>query len=144
MLQFCMSTSNDISIDNDPFPVRFRLISRVLATFIHTQMPLDSSQSVHPRLMPNAPGHIKDPLRHTPGFTSVAMATKQADQASASLESLLSNKSYVHLRDYVSYSLDMINDLKSNLMNIPDLFVYLVINLYPLERSLDALRVAQT
>ncbi|XP_019856290.1 PREDICTED: ectopic P granules protein 5 homolog [Amphimedon queenslandica] len=126
------------------YSLEFRLISRVLATFIHTQLPLDTSQSVHPRLSPGAPGHIKDPMRYVTGFASVAMATKQADQASASLESLLSNKSYLHLRDYISYSLDMINDLQCNLMNIQQLFVYLVINLYSSERSLDSLRVAQT
>lgn len=122
---------------------RFRLVARALATFIYCQMPVDSSQSTIPRLAPHAPGHVKDPSRYQSGTPTIVGATKQADQACAGLESLLSNKAYLHLKDYVTYSLEYVNDLQNTLLNVIELLVYLVVNLYPTERCLDTLRVLQ-
>lgn len=107
-------------------------------------MPLDSSQSTILRVVPHAPGHVKDPLRYQPGTSALVSATKQADQACAGLESLLSNKSYLNRRDYVTYSLEFVNDLQYTLLNTNELLVYLVSNMYPNECCLDALRVLQT
>lgn len=107
-------------------------------------MPLDTSQAVSLRMVPNAPGHVKDPSRQQPGNFAIALATKQADQACAGLESLLNNKSYINLKDYISFCLGMINDPTCTVMNVTELFVYLLINLYPSIKCLDSIRVLQT
>ena len=122
---------------------RFRLIARVLSTFIQCQMPLDNAHSVILRVSPNAPGHIKDPNRYQQQTTLVT-PSKQADQALAGLEGLLSNKNYLDKRDFITYSLEFVSDMRHSLFNILELFIYLVCGLYPTERSLDLLRVLRT
>lgn len=122
---------------------RFRLIARAMAAFLLCQMPVDTSQSTLPRITPNAPGHIKDPLRSQPGANLLATPTKQADQVANSLEGLLNNKNYSHLKEYVSYSLVFLHDLNHSLLNCAELLVYLCTALYPNERFLDTLRILQ-
>ena len=104
-------------------------------------MPMDSTHATIIRVSPNAPGHVKDPLRNQPG--SLVCATKQADQGCSGLEGLVSNKNYTSLKEYVIYSLEFVNDIKYSLFDTIQLLVYLVTNLYSDERCLDSLRVIQ-
>ena len=55
----------------------FLYIAKVISVFIHCQMPMDSTHATIIRVSPNAPGHVKDPLRNQPG--SLVCATKQAE-----------------------------------------------------------------
>ena len=118
---------------------RFRLISRIIATFIHCQLPTDSNHSTIVRISPDAPGHIKTPLRQYSAYP--VLPSKQADQAIASLEGLLSNKNYLAYKEFILYSLDFINDSRFCLLDTTQLLVYLVFNMYCKERCLDVLRV---
>ena len=67
------------------------IFARVISVFIHCQMPMDSTHATIICVSPNAPGHVKHPLRNQPG--SLVCATKQADQGCAGL---VSNK-IIHL-----------------------------------------------
>ena len=122
---------------------RFRLIARAMAAFLLCQMPVDTSQSTLLRITPSAAGHIKDPIRSQPGANLVATPTKQAEQVSNSLEGLLTNKNYSHLKEYISYSVVFLHDMNHNLMNTTELLVYLCTALFPDERFLDMLRILQ-
>ena len=98
-------------------------------------MPVDTSHITQLRLTPNAPGHIKE---HSRGGVTPA---KQAEQAYASLESLLSNKQYAKLKEHVHSAFLFMNDAGKTLMNVMDLFIHLVASLYTEYRSLDLLRI---
>ena len=115
------------------------MISRIIATYIHCQMPMDSNHSTIIRISPDAPGHIKTPTRQYGAYP--ILPSKQADQAFASLEALLNNKSYFPYKEYILYSIDFINDSRFCLYDTAQLLVYLVFNMYCHERSLDVLRV---
>ena len=114
---------------------RFRLIARALAAFICVQMPVDASHMTQLRLTPNAPGHIKEHSRIG------IVPAKQAEQAYASLESLLSNKQYAKLKEHVHGVFLFMNNSNKTLMDVMDLFIHLVASLYTEYRSLDLLRI---
>ena len=116
-----------------------------MAAFLYSQMPVDSTQTTKLRVTPNAPGHIKDPARQLQGtnHTGAIVPTKQGDQCLSSLESLLNNKHYANLKEYVFYSLAFLNDPRNCAMNSIQLLVYLSTSMYPEIRSLDILRVPQ-
>jgi len=124
---------------------RFRLISRAMAAFLHCQMPVDSNQSTQLRVVPNAPGHVKDPSRNqanlNPAFAIIP--TKQGDQACNYLESLLNNKQYTHLKEHILYSINFVNNMNNSVMNSIHLLVHLCTTLYPECRFLDVLRTLQ-
>ena len=130
--------------------IRYRLISRAMAAFLFCQMPVDSGHSTKLRVTPNSPGHVKDPARvhqsgrshHSSSSSSTSVVpTKLGDQSYNSLESLLNNKHYVHLREQISYSVSFLNDMNNCVMNSVQLLVYLCTMLYPECRFLDVLRV---
>ena len=127
------------------FTHRFRLISRAMAAFLHCQMPVDSSQSTQLRVVPNAPGHVRDPTRNqpSPNLLTTIVPTKQGDQAFNCLESLLNNKHYAHLKEHISYSVSFVNNMNNNVMNSIQLLVHLCTSLYPDCRFLDVLRILQ-
>ena len=102
-------------------------------------MPMDSYHSTIIRVSANAPGHIKTTTRQY--STVPILPSKQADQAIASLEGLLSNKNYLPYKEYILYSLDFINDSRFCLFDTAQLLVYLIFNMYCNERCLDILRV---
>ena len=135
-LKSIISLSLSLSLSFSP---RFRLI----ATYLLCQMPVDTSQSTLPRITPNAPGHIKDHTRGHIAANHLATPTKLAEQVANSLEGLLTNKNYSHLKEYISYSVVYLHDTNHNLMNSPELLVYLCTALYPDERFLDTLRILQ-
>ena len=114
-----------------------------MAAFLLCQMPVDTSQSTLLRITPNAPGHIKDPIRSQPAANALATPTKQAEQVANSLEGLLANKNYSQLKEYVSYSVVFLHDMNHSLMNSTELLVYLCTALYTNERFLDTLRILQ-
>ncbi len=105
-------------------------------------MPMDSNHSTIIRISPNAPGHIKTTTRQY--STATILPSKQADLAIASLEGLLSNKNYLPYKEYISYSLDFINDSRFCLFDSAQLLVYLLFNMYCNDRCLDVLRVITT
>ena len=98
---------------------------------------MDSIHKTIMRVLPNAPGHIKTP-RHQ---SSSVLPTKQADQAHGSLEALLGNKNYIPYKEHILYSLEFIDDSRFSLFDTLQLLMYLIVNLYCNERSLDVLRV---
>lgn len=108
-------------------------------------MPVDSGQSTKLRVVPSAPGHVKDHFqaqnKDSKSSSSAIVPTKQGDQTYNSLESLLNNKQYSHLREQVSYTISFVNDTNNCVMNSVQLLVYLCNNLYPDCRFLDLLRV---
>lgn len=101
-------------------------------------MPVDASHTTQLRLTPNAPGHIKEYSKG--GITS----TKQADQAYASLESLLGNRQYTKLKEHIHSTFMFMNDSNKTLLDVLDLFIHLVASLYMEYRSLDLLRIQIT
>jgi len=101
-------------------------------------MPVDTSHMTQLRLVPNSPGHIKEYSKG--GITP----TKQAEQAYASLEALLSNKQYTKLREHVHGTFMFMNDSYKTLMDVVDLFIHLVASLYMEHRALDLMRIPIT
>ena len=117
-------------------------MSRAMAAFLHCQMPVDSRQTTLLRVVPNAPGHIKDlPRQQNP--TGIG-ATKQGHQTSAALEALLTDKHYAALREHATYAVNFVNNPSNCIVNCNYLLVYLSTILYPERRYLDLLRVLQT
>ena len=107
---------------------------------------MDSSQTTKLRVVPNATGHVKDPTRNQQSsrnqlISGLITPTKLGDQSFNSLESLLNNKHYAHLKDKVSYAVNFVSDSSNCIMNGVQLLVYLCISLYPDDRFLDVLRV---
>jgi len=101
-------------------------------------MPVDASHMTQLRLTPNAPGHIKEHSKT--GITP----TKQAEQAYASLESLLTNKQYAKLKEHVHGSSMFMSNSNKTLVDVMDLFIHLVASLYPDCRSLDMVQIQIT
>ena len=125
---------------------RFRLISRAMATYLYCQMPVDSSQATQLRVIPNAPGHIKDPIKPTSPSISASLPiahTKQGESAYTNLEHLMTNKNYSHLREHVIFTLDYLKDTTHNVMSCSQLLVHLCTAMYPDCRFLDLLRVCE-
>ena len=107
---------------------------------------MDSSQATKLRVVPNAPGHVRDPARNQQSprnqhLVSLIVPTKLGDQSFNSLESLLNNKHYAHLKEKISYAVSFVTDSNNCIMNSIQLFVYLCTSLYPDNRFLDVLRV---
>ena len=120
---------------------RFRLISRAMAAFLHCQMPVDNGQTKL-RVIPNAPGHVKESAKSQQSSSTISvLPTKLGDHSCNSLESLLNNKQYVHLKEHISYSVSFVNDASNCVMNSATLLVYLCTTLYPESRFLDLSRV---
>ena len=84
-----------------------------------------------------------DPFRNQPGFVTVAVPLKQADQSYEQFGSTRAmNKNYVSLKEKTtSYAVGFISDLNHTLLNSVELLVCLSVWLYPQDRYLDALRV---
>ena len=121
-------------------------MSRAMAAFIYCQIPVNASHTSQLRVIPNAPGHVKDITRNSHGsvVTGLAItATKQGDQMCSSLESLMTNKHYSHIKDQVSYAVAFVNNPSYCIMSCNELLVYLCTSLYPNYRYLDLLRVLQ-
>ena len=119
-----------------------------MSAFLQCQMPVDLSQSTQLRVVPSAPGHVKDPIRTAPNTTGVAIPapivpTKLGDQCCNSLESLMSNKHYAHLKDHAIYAVSFVGDVSNCVMNANQLLVHLSSTLYPDLRYLDQLRMLQ-
>ena len=112
-----------------------------MAAFLHCQMPVDGRQTTLLRVIPNAPGHVKDPPRQQTG--SPASATKQGNNTCATLEAVLSDKHYASLREHATYAVNFVNNPSNCIMNCTYLLVYLSTVLYPEARYLDQLRVLQ-
>ena len=108
-------------------------------------MPVDSSQKTQLRLLPNAPGHVRDPNRPTQrGSTTIiytVTATKLGDVNFHSLETLLSNRNYAHLKGKVQWCVEYVGDPVHCVLDIKKLLVDLCTGLYPQHRFLDLLRV---
>ena len=124
--------------------LRFRMISRAMAAFLYCQMPVDRSQTTNLRVVPNDSGHIRDSPKYQQGGSaqlSHILPTKLGEQTYASLESLLNNKHYSHLKEQVSYAVSFINDSTKSIMSSPQLLVFLCTSLFPDCRFLDLLRV---
>ncbi len=127
---------------------RFRLISRAIAAFLHCQMPVDQSQTTQLRVVPNAPGHVRDTLKGQTGTPSTPLfssktPTKQAEQTLNSLESLITNKNYQHLKEHVIYSLDFLKDPSHCIMDSTKLLMHLCTALYDSHRFLDLMKVLE-
>ena len=98
---------------------RFRLISRALSTHIYCQTPLDNSTQLSiVRVAPGSPGHVKDPFRNQPGFVTVAVPLKQADQSLNNLEAFVNNIK----KKKTSYAVGFISDLNHTLLNSVELY----------------------
>lgn len=127
--------------------IRFRLIARTIAAYLYCQMPVDSSQTTQLRVVPNAPGHVKDPSRSTQKgslLPNVVTATKLGDSSYHNLESLLTNKHYAHLKDKIRWCLDFVSDPINCVMSTDYLLVDLCTSLYSQHRFLDLLRVSHS
>ena len=109
-------------------------------------MPVDGSQKTELRVVPNAPGHVKDPSRPTQKGSLTAntiVPTKLGDSSFHSLESLLTNKHYSHLKEKVSWCVGFVGDPANCVMSTDRLLVELCTSLYLNHRFLDILRVFQ-
>ena len=110
-------------------------------------MPVDSSQKTELRVVPNAPGHVKDPTRlqqqKSSGGGATITPTKLGDSGLHGLESLASNKHYSHLKDKISWCVGFVCDMSNSVMNTDRFLVELCTSLYPDCRFLDVLRVVQ-
>lgn len=110
-------------------------------------MPVDSGHKTQLRVVPSAPGHIKDPLRPTQRgslLPHVITPTKLADTSYNTLESLLVNKQYAFLKEKVSWCVGFVSDPVNCILNVDQLLVELCTSLYPEYRFLDLTRVFQT
>ena len=110
-------------------------------------MPVDSSQKTQLRIVPSAPGHIKDPSRPTQRGSlqpNAITATKLADTSYNNLESLLVNKQYSFLKEKASWCVGFVGDPVNCILNVDQLLVELCTSLYPEYRFLDLTRVFQT
>ena len=112
-----------------------------MAAFLHCQMPVDGRQTTILRVIPNAPGHVKDlPRQQNPSGIG---ATKQGNHTIGTLESLLTDKHYAALREHATYAVNFVNNPSNCIVNCNYLLVYLSTVLYPECRYLDLLRVLQ-
>lgn len=107
-------------------------------------MPVDSLGKVQLRTIPNSPGHIRDAAKQASSATpfSAILPTKQSEQASQSLESLLSNSKYAHLSEQVTYAVEFLAGPDRCIANCMQLLVWLAACLFPEQRYIDILRVA--
>ena len=132
--------------DNDTLLLsRFRLIARSLGVFLLCQMPVDSSGQVRLRTFPNSAGHIRDAVKQAASSATPTLAilpTKQSEQASQNLESLLGNSKYAHLSEQVTYAVEFLAGPDRCVTNSMQLLVWLSACLYPEHRYIDILRVA--
>jgi hypothetical protein len=125
------------------YSYQFRLISRTLAAFLYCQMPVDSSQKTQLRIIPHSPGHIKDSHRSTQKgslLPGTVVATKLGDASFHSLEGLLTNKHYVHLKEKIVWCVGFVSDPSNCVTSADRLLVDLCTSLYPQYRFLDLLR----
>lgn len=120
------------------------MTSRALAAFLYCQMPVDRAQTTKLRVVPTDAGHIRDsPKFQQGGHTQLShvLPTKLGEQTYASLESLLNNKHYSHLKEKILYAVSFINNSTNSVMNSTQLLVFLCTSLYPGCRFLDLIRV---
>jgi hypothetical protein len=126
------------------YSCQFRLISRAVAAFLYCQMPVDSAQKTWLRLLPSSPGHIKDPNRPTQRSHAqqphAIIATKLGDTTFHSLETLLTNKNYAHLKTKVAWCMEYVGDPGHCVLDTAQLLVDLCASHYPQYRFLDLLR----
>jgi hypothetical protein len=119
------------------YSLKFRLACRILSTYIFCQLPIDVSQNIMPRLTSDAPGYVRNAIPEASSGT--INATKQADQALAGLEALLTNKSFVTFVEFIGNSLEFIKNYQNTLLNARELLLNLLANLYYDEKSLYTL-----
>lgn len=121
------------------------MIARSLGVFLLCQLPVDSSGQVQLRAIPNSPGHVRDTAKQASSFATPIpsiLPTKQSEQASQSLESLLSNSKYTHLSEQVTYAVEFLAGRDRCVTNCMQLLVWLIACLFPEHRYIDILRVA--
>ena len=129
--------------------LRFRLISRTIATFLYCQMPVDTTQRTQLRTLPSSPGHIKDHNRPPPRSNTnnlppnTIIPTKLADSSFHNLETLQTNKHYATYRERVVWCVEYVSNPVHCIMNTGELLVELCTEVYSQYRFLDLMRVLQ-
>jgi len=107
-------------------------------------MPVDLSGAVQLRLVPNAPGHVKEGSHRTTNSTTVPvysiLPTKQNELALQTLDAMLTNKEYSSLTSSVTTSVNFACNPANPLTSCVQLLTVLAAALYPEYRFLDLLR----
>jgi hypothetical protein len=107
-------------------------------------MPVDNSGRVQLRTIRNAPGHIKDTAKQASASAMpipAILPTKQAEQVSQGLESLLGNSKYALVSEQVTFAVEFLAGPDRCILDSMHLLVWLVAGLYPEYRYIDILRV---